>query len=52
VIYGNVYGARATTEGLHVLGWVVVGIATVFLLITVFDRSLARIGREDPPTKG
>lgn len=51
VIYGNVYGARATTEGLHVLGWVVVGIATVFLLITVFDRSLARIGREDPPAE-
>lgn len=47
VIYGNVYGARATTEGLHVLGWVVVGIATVFLLLTVFDRSLARIGRTD-----
>jgi len=45
VIYGNVYGARATTDGLHVLGWVVVGIAAVFLLITVFDRSLARIGR-------
>ena len=51
VIYGNVYGARATTEGLHVLGWVVVGIAAMFLLITVFDRSLARIGREDPPAK-
>ncbi|MFD6700535.1 MULTISPECIES: MFS transporter [unclassified Microbacterium] len=47
VIYGNVYGARATTPGLHVLGWVVVGIAVVFLLITVFDRSLARIGRSD-----
>ena len=48
VIYGNVYGARATTEGLHVLGWVVVGIATVFLVLTVFDRSLARIGRDAP----
>jgi len=45
VIYGNVYGARATTAGLHVLGWVVVGIAVVFLLITVFDRSLRKIGR-------
>ncbi|MGO4679679.1 MFS transporter [Microbacterium sp. 2MCAF23] len=45
VIYGNVYGARATTAGLHVLGWVVVGIAVVFLLVTVFDRSLLRIGR-------
>ncbi|WP_251444363.1 MFS transporter [Microbacterium sp. USTB-Y] len=48
VIYGNVYGARATTEGLHVLGWVVVGIAAVFLVLTVFDRSLARIGRDAP----
>ncbi|MFE6735832.1 MFS transporter [Microbacterium sp. NPDC057650] len=45
VIYGNLYGARASTEGLHDLGWVVVGIAVLFLLITVFDRSLARIGR-------
>ena len=50
VIYGNVYGARATTAGLHTLGWVVIGIATVFLLITVFDRSLARIGRAAPGT--
>ena len=48
VIYGNVYGARATTEGLHVLGWVVVGIAAVFLVLTVSDRSLARIGRDAP----
>ncbi|MDR2999013.1 MAG: MFS transporter [Microbacterium sp.] len=45
VIYGNLYGVRASTEGLHDLGWVVVGIAVLFLLITVFDRSLARIGR-------
>ncbi|MDQ4214719.1 MFS transporter [Microbacterium sp. ASV81] len=45
VIYGNAYGARATTAGLHVLGWVVVGISVVFLLITVLDRSLAQIGR-------
>lgn len=48
VIYGNVYGARATTDGLHTLGWVVVGIAAVFLVITVLDRSLARIGRPAP----
>lgn len=45
VVYGNVYGARASTPGLHVLGWFVVAVATVFLIITVFDRSLARIGR-------
>jgi MFS family permease len=48
IIYGNIYGARATTAGLHLLGWVVVGIAALFLLITVFDRSLARIGRDAP----
>ncbi|MBN9156637.1 MFS transporter [Microbacterium sp.] len=48
VVYGNVYGARATTEGLHVLGWVVVVIAAVFLVLTVFDHSLARIGRDAP----
>ena len=48
VVYGNVYGARATTSGLHVLGWVIVGIAAVFLIITVFDRSLALVGRQVP----
>lgn len=45
VIYGNVYGARATTNGLHVLGWVVIGVSVVFLLITVCDRTLAKVGR-------
>ncbi|WP_022880153.1 MFS transporter [Microbacterium sp. B19] len=47
VVYGNAYGARASTSGLHTLGWFVVAVATVFLVITVFDRSLARVGR--PP---
>ncbi|MET3565504.1 MFS family permease [Leifsonia sp. 563] len=46
VVYGNVYGAHATTGGLHVLGWVVIGISVVFLLITVLDRSLRAIGHE------
>jgi len=44
VVYGNVYGARATTGGLHVLGWVVIGVSVVFFLITVFDRTLAKVG--------
>lgn len=48
VVYGNVYGARATTGGLHVLGWVVIGISLAFFLITAFDRTLRRVGREDP----
>lgn len=51
VIYGNVYGARASTAGLHVLGWVVIGVAAVFLLITVFDRSLRALGREPKEPK-
>jgi len=45
VIYGGVYGDRASTPGLHVLGWVVFAIAIVFLLISVLDRSLAGLGR-------
>ncbi|WP_082008055.1 MFS transporter [Microbacterium mangrovi] len=48
VVYGNVYGARATTGGLHTLGWVVIGISIVFFLVTVFDRSLRRLGRPSP----
>lgn len=48
VVYGNVYGERASTSGLHVLGWFVIGIAVLFLLITVFDRSLREVGRKEP----
>lgn len=51
VVYGNVYGARASTGGLHVLGWVVIGISAVFLLITVLDRSLRSIGRAPAPAE-
>lgn len=47
VIYGSAYGERADDTGLHELGWVVVGISVAFLLITVFDASLRRIGREN-----
>lgn len=46
VVYGNVYGPQATTNGLHILGWIVIGIAAAFLLITVLDRSLAQVGQE------
>jgi MFS family permease len=46
VIYGGVYGDRASTSGLHVLGWVVFAIAIVFLLISVLDRSLTGLGRD------
>lgn len=49
VIYGGVYGARATTPGLHTLGWVVLALAVVFLLTCVLDRSLAKIGAKPMP---
>jgi hypothetical protein len=52
VIYGNVYGARATTAGLHTLGWIVIGIALVFFLITAFDRTLRDIGGSEPTDAG
>ncbi len=48
VVYGAFYGARATTTGLHHLGWFIVAVAIVFLLITVFDRSLRLVGRKEP----
>ncbi|MFT3716991.1 MAG: MFS transporter [Gordonia sp. (in: high G+C Gram-positive bacteria)] len=48
VVYGNVYGARATTAGLHTLGWVVVAVSLLFFALTVFDRSLRRVGRVEP----
>lgn len=48
VVYGNVYGAKATTGGLHTLGWIVIGVALVFFLITVFDRTLRDVGRKVP----
>lgn len=50
VVYGNVYGARAPTSGLRALDWVVIGVSTGFLLITVCDRTLAKIGRAAPAT--
>ena len=48
VVYGAFYGERATTAGLHELGWFIVGVAVAFLLITILDRSLSRIGRQLP----
>ena len=42
---GAFFRPRATTAGLHDLAVVMVVAATAFLLITVFDRSLARVDR-------
>ncbi|PNE40242.1 MFS transporter [Streptomyces noursei] len=37
----------ATTDGLHQLSWLLLAVAAVFLVVSVADRSLHRIGR--PP---
>ena len=43
---GAFFGQRADTPGLHELAWFMLAAAGVFLLITVFDRSLRRVDRE------
>jgi MFS family permease len=37
------FGQRAGTGGMHQLAWFMLGAAAVYLLITVFDRSLLRL---------
>ncbi|MEV1249692.1 MFS transporter [Nonomuraea sp. NPDC049750] len=37
------FGRHADTGGMHVLAWVMIGAATLFLLITVVDRGLGRL---------
>jgi MFS family permease len=39
---GAFYGHAADTSGMHHLALLLIGVGAVFLLITVFDRSLAR----------
>ncbi|WP_433431807.1 MFS transporter [Nonomuraea sp. CA-141351] len=41
------YQDGATTGGLHHLGWLLVVVAGLFLIVTVADRSLRRVGRDD-----
>lgn len=36
----------ATSPGLHSMAWLLLGVATTFLLVCVADRSLARVGRD------
>ncbi|MET8032521.1 MFS transporter [Streptomyces sp. NPDC005345] len=37
------FGERASTEGMHHLAWIMLGAGVLYLLITVFDRSLRRV---------
>ncbi|MFE9002425.1 MFS transporter [Streptomyces sp. NPDC007875] len=51
---GAFFGARADTGGLHGLAWFMLAVAGLFLMVTVVDRSLGRIGpagdSSDPPS--
>ena len=41
---GAFFGGGVDTAGLHELAWFLVGIATVFVAVTLIDRSLRRVG--------
>jgi len=41
---GAFFGGGVDTAGLHELAWFLVGVAAVFLAITLVDRSLRRVG--------
>lgn len=43
------FGAHASTNGMHHLAWVMLAAGVLYLLITVFDRSLHRV--TDPAAK-
>ena len=47
---GFFFGSRATTPGLHGLSWFMLVIAAAFLVITLLDRAVARVGRDDDET--
>ena len=42
-LIGITFGSAATDAGLHVLAWGLVGIGVVVLILTVSDRSIARV---------
>ncbi|MFF0465291.1 MFS transporter [Streptomyces mexicanus] len=45
------FGQHAGTSGMHHLAWVMLGAAVLYLLLTVFDRSLRHLGQRptEPP---
>lgn len=42
-LIGLAFGAHATDSGLHVVGWVVVGIGVALMVMTVADRQVPRV---------
>ncbi|WIB67116.1 MFS transporter [Curtobacterium sp. MCBD17_035] len=44
-LIGGVFGERPTTPDLHLLGWVIVGVALLLSALTILDRALRRADR-------
>ncbi|MBP0460204.1 MFS transporter [Streptomyces bomunensis] len=44
------FGQRADTGGMHELAWVMLAAGVLYLLLTVFDRTLGRVAAEGTPT--
>jgi sugar phosphate permease len=40
------FGQRVGTSGMHRLAWIMLGAGVLYLLITVFDRSLRRLSAD------
>ncbi|HEY3501808.1 MAG TPA: MFS transporter [Actinocatenispora sp.] len=45
------FGQHADTGGMHHLAWFMLAAGLLFLLITVFDRSLRHVGRAEEPSR-
>ncbi|MFF1449819.1 MFS transporter [Streptomyces sp. NPDC058274] len=45
------FGQHADTGGMHQLAWIMLGAGVLYLLLTVFDRTLGRATEEDSPTQ-
>ena len=43
------FGQRADTAGMHDLAWIMLGAAVLYLLLTVFDRTLGRVAEGISP---
>lgn len=41
-LIGPIFGSRATDTGMHAIAWIIVGLATAALVLTLADRSLAQ----------
>lgn len=48
---GFFFGQKATTPGLHGLTWFMLAVASAFFLITLTDRALPQVGREQDETR-